>query len=69
MQADERIVLGNHGITDRAAPSECEPVGRHGRTVVAVAAERWIRCPTKPGAVEAVTGTPSTRAVIATGSR
>ena len=34
MQADERIVLGNHGITDRAAPSECEP-GRppwpHGR--------------------------------------
>jgi transposase len=37
MQADERIVIGNRGITDRAARWACEQVGRHGRSVAEVA--------------------------------
>jgi transposase len=39
MQTDERIVIGNRGITDRAARWACEQVGRHGRTVAEVAAD------------------------------
>ena len=37
MQLDERIVIGNRGITDRAARWACEQVGRHGRSVAEVA--------------------------------
>jgi transposase len=39
MQTDERIVIGNRGITDRAARWACEQVGRHGRSVAEVAAD------------------------------
>jgi transposase len=39
MQVDERIVIGNRGITDRAARWACEQVGRHGRSVAEVAGE------------------------------
>jgi transposase len=39
MQTDPRIVVGNRGITDRAARWACEQVGRHGRTVAEVAAD------------------------------
>jgi transposase len=38
-EADERIVVGNRGMTDRAARWACEQVGRHGRTVAEVAGE------------------------------
>ena len=38
MQTDGRIVIGNRGMTDRAARWACEQVGRHGRTVAEVAA-------------------------------
>jgi len=37
MQTDCRIVIGNRGITDRAARWACEQVGRHGRSVAEVA--------------------------------
>jgi len=37
MQVDEAIVVGNRGITDRAARWACEQVGRHGRSVSEVA--------------------------------
>jgi transposase len=37
MQVDDRIVIGNRGITDRAARWACEQVGRHGRSVSEVA--------------------------------
>ncbi len=37
MQTDGRIVVGNRGITDRAARWACEQVGRHGRRVAEVA--------------------------------
>ena len=37
MQTDERIVIGNRGMTDRAARWACEQVGRHGRSVAEVA--------------------------------
>jgi transposase len=37
MQTDPRIVIGNRGITDRAARWACEQVGRHGRSVAEVA--------------------------------
>lgn len=37
MQVDDRIVVGNRGITDRAARWACEQVGRHGRSVSEVA--------------------------------
>ncbi len=33
MQTDPRIVIGNRGMTDRAARWACEQVGRHGRSV------------------------------------
>ncbi|MFP4636514.1 MAG: ISL3 family transposase [Nitriliruptoraceae bacterium] len=39
MQTDERIVIGNRGMTDRAARWACEQVGRHGRSVSEVAAD------------------------------
>ncbi|MBW3579166.1 MAG: ISL3 family transposase [Actinobacteria bacterium] len=39
MQVDDRIVVGNRGITDRAARWACEQVGRHGRTVAEVAGD------------------------------
>jgi transposase len=39
MQTDRRIVIGNRGITDRAARWACEQVGRHGRSVAEVAAD------------------------------
>ena len=39
MQVDSRIVVGNRGITDRAARWACEQVGRHGRSVSEVAAD------------------------------
>ena len=39
MQTDGRIVVGNRGITDRAARWACEQVGRHGRSVAEVAAD------------------------------
>ena len=38
-EVDERIVVGNRGMTDRAARWACEQVGRHGRTVTEVASE------------------------------
>ncbi|MTV25153.1 ISL3 family transposase [Nitriliruptoraceae bacterium ZYF776] len=38
-EIDERIVIGNRGMTDRAARWACEQVGRHGRTVAEVAGE------------------------------
>ncbi|WP_211262213.1 ISL3 family transposase [Nitriliruptor alkaliphilus] len=38
-EIDERIVIGNRGMTDRAARWACEQVGRHGRTVAQVAGE------------------------------
>jgi hypothetical protein len=38
-EVDERIVIGNSGMTDRAARWACEQVGRHGRTVAEVADE------------------------------
>ncbi len=41
MQTDGRIVVGNRGITDRAARWACEQVGRHGRTVSEVAKDLW----------------------------
>ena len=39
MQRDARIVIGNRGMTDRAARWACEQVGRHGRSVAEVAAD------------------------------
>lgn len=39
MQVDDRIVVGNRGITDRAARWACGQVGRYGRTVSEVADE------------------------------
>lgn len=39
MQTDARIVIGQRGITDRAARWACEQVGRHGRSVAEVAAD------------------------------
>ena len=41
-EVDERIVIGNRGMTDRAARWACEQVGRHGRTVAEVADD--LRC-------------------------
>jgi transposase len=38
-EVDERIVIGNRGMTDRAARWACEQVGRHGRSVAEVAAD------------------------------
>lgn len=38
-EADGRIVIGNRGITDRAARWACEQVGRHGRSVAEVASD------------------------------
>jgi transposase len=38
-EVDARIVVGNRGMTDRAARWACEQVGRHGRSVKEVAAD------------------------------
>ncbi|MEX2533147.1 MAG: hypothetical protein WD360_04205 [Nitriliruptoraceae bacterium] len=38
-KVNERIVIGNRGMTDRAARWACEQVGRYGRTVAEVAGE------------------------------
>lgn len=38
-EVDERVVIGNRGMTDRAARWACEQVGRHGRSVAEVAAD------------------------------
>jgi hypothetical protein len=50
-EVDERIVIGNRGMTDRAARWACEQVGRHGRSVAEVADELGCDCHTVNRAV------------------